>query len=122
MKKFIFNFLFSVSLFSLATLAYAAQANVSDLDGLLGWFNGLVVKIMIPLMFGVGTASFIYGILKYFLNPENVAKQGEGKKFVTWGLVGMFLMVSMWGIVYIFTNTFGFQNTIPQIKTSDTIK
>ena len=132
MKKFIFGFVLILGLFSFGFYDVLAVSNagltqsangtsfcnkdVSNLEGLLGWFHCMLVKALIPLLMGVATFSFIYGVFKFFLNPENVSKQADGKKYITWGLVGLFLMVSMWGIVGVFTNTFDIQSTIPQIK------
>lgn len=132
MKKFIFSFVLILGLFSFGfydvfavgglnatqsvNTAGLCPKNVSNLDGLLSWFHCMVVRALIPLLMGVATFSFIFGVFKFFLNPENVSKQADGKKYITWGLVGLFLMVSMWGIVGVFTNTFDIQSTIPQIK------
>lgn len=92
-----------------------AKSDMSNVTGIINWASCLLYKTVIPLLFALGTAGFIYGIVQFYLNPDNEEKRKKGKAFIVGGLIALFVMVSMWGIVYIFTNTFGFTNTIPQL-------
>lgn len=80
--------------------------NINNLTELIDFFSCTLMKSVVPLLVGLAVAGFVYGIIKYFLNPENEEKKKEGKTFMPWGLIALFVIVSMWGIVAIFTATF----------------
>ncbi len=71
---------------------------------LIGAANSAVV----PLLFAFAVLFFLFGVFKYFiLGGESEKDRGEGKKFILWGLLALALMVSAFGLVRIFMNTFG---------------
>jgi hypothetical protein len=55
-------------------------------------------------MMGIAMLFFIWGVFK-FMRSEGDDKQ-SGRDFIVWGLVGLFVMVSIWGLVYILQSTF----------------
>jgi hypothetical protein len=44
----------------------------------------------------------------FFLNGTNESKREEGKQFAIWGILGMVVLLSVWGLVSILLSTFGF--------------
>ena len=80
----------------------------------------IIVRSIIPLLFALATVGFIWGIIQYFINPENQEKRAEGKSYMVWGLVGLFVMVSIWGLVGVFSSTVGINNKLilPQLNTT----
>ncbi len=94
----------------------ALTADMTTLGGMINWATCLLIGSVVPLLFALAVVGFIYGIVKYFLNPDSEDKKNEGKKFMTWGLIALFVMVSMWGIVTLFTDTFQLNsNSAPNI-------
>ncbi|MFA6397808.1 MAG: hypothetical protein WDK96_03110 [Candidatus Paceibacterota bacterium] len=72
---------------------------------------------LIPLMFSLALLIFIYGVVWYIWKGKDSKEQEEGKKFMLWGIIALFVMVSVWGIVSILTNTFGLGTVfIPQLQ------
>lgn len=49
---------------------------------------------------------FLYGIFK-FITSEGDDKQA-GREFMFWGVIGIFVMISFWGLTAILQNTFNF--------------
>jgi hypothetical protein len=49
---------------------------------------------------------FLYGVFK-FMRAEGEDKQ-KGREFIFWGIIGIFVMISLWGLVAILQNTFNF--------------
>ena len=108
----------------LATLAVPltalAQAlnNASDLGSrVINIING----VLVPVLFAVAFIVFLWGAFKTFIlgaNSEEVKE--EGKNLMLWGLIGFFVMVSIWGLVNILTGTiqFGSNANVPQPTTS----
>ncbi len=79
-------------------------------------------KSILPLLFTLAFAAFVWGIVQYvILGAEEEAKREKGRQFMIWGIIALAVMISVWGIVNIFTNTFGIKNTsvpiIPQLPT-----
>src|SRR3989338_5612894 len=87
-------------------------------------FKDLVNKIieninyLIFLVVDLAVFVFIWGIFKYFVAGANEKKVEEAKNVLIYGLLGIFIMLSVWGLVNILINTFGFtattQPTIPR--------
>ena len=108
----------------LATLAVPltalAQAlnNASDLGSrVINIING----VLVPVLFAVAFIVFLWGAFKTFIlgaNSEEVKE--EGKNLMLWGLIGFFVMVSIWGLVNILTGTliFGNNQQVAQPTTS----
>lgn len=88
------------------------NTNIADF---LNFFTCLISKSVIPLLIALAVIVFIWGVLKFIMNAEDSTKREEGRNFIIWGLVGLFVMVSIWGIVNILNSTFGVSNVIPQL-------
>ncbi len=95
---------------------------ITDLKSLIDFFSKIISEGILPLLIGVAVVAFVYGIIQYFLNPDNEEKRKQGKSYITWGLVALFVMVSFWGIVGIAQKTFDTDGTdtvkIPKIPTN----
>lgn len=77
------------------------------------------VAMLIPFVVALTVLVFLWGIFKLVFSGDSDAAVTEGKKFMTWGIVSLFVMVSVWGLVRIFTATFfGNQLFIPQLRSS----
>jgi len=84
-------------------------------------FKSLVNKIieninyLMVLVVGLAVFVFIWGIFKYFVAGANEKKVEEARNVLIYGLLGIFIMLSVWGLVNILINTFGFTATQPPI-------
>lgn len=79
--------------------------------GLITWLiSG--INALVPLVFAVAFIVFLFGVFQTFIaGAANEEKRAEGVKLVTYGIVGFFLMLSVWGLVSLLTNTFGTDKT-----------
>ncbi|MBI4114410.1 MAG: hypothetical protein HY445_01040 [Candidatus Niyogibacteria bacterium] len=66
----------------------------------------LVINPLITLLMIVGTVVFLWGLVEFLMNPDNEEKRSAGKRHMIWGIVGLFLMVSVWGIIQILCDFF----------------
>lgn len=85
----------------------------TDLKGVICLINEYLGYI-IPLLFSIALVFFIIGIVKFFVGGEE--KLAEAKQMALWGIIGLFVMFSVWGLVNILINTFGFSNQIPGLR------
>lgn len=72
--------------------------------GIIGVLNVVVVPVIITLAFVV----FISGVIRYFfINGDEEGSRAQGREFVMWGLIGMVVLFSVWGLVNIVLSTLG---------------
>lgn len=95
----------SVSLLSLPLFA-SAQTVQTVLAIILGILNQVI-----PILMVIATIVFLYGVIAYITSAGDEEKQASGKWYMIWGLIGLFIIVAMWGIVRILVNTFGVGGT-----------
>lgn len=76
--------------------------------------SGYVLKILL----GFIVLTFLYGLMKYmFKGQGSDTARAEGRKLMLWGIIGIFVVTSVWGLVAIFTNFVGHDSiVIPQFK------
>ncbi len=70
---------------------------------------GCILSPLVYLIIAASVIVFLFGVFK-FIKAEGDDKQA-GREFIIWGIVGLFVMVSVWGLVSILTNTFSLNNT-----------
>ena len=62
---------------------------------------------IIPLLMVVATVVFLWGIVMYITAAGDEKKAATAKTFITSGIIGLFFMVAIWGIVRAIVATFG---------------
>ena len=102
MKKYILT----SALFLTPAIAFAQFA------GTKGLLTGLgdVVKQLTLLLAGIALLVFFWGIVKFISAAANEEAIAEGKRLMIWGLIALFVMVSVWGIVTFLQKEFGIQS------------
>lgn len=58
---------------------------------------GNVVKLLIPIAFGLAILFFFWGLATYILGKEQ--DKELAKKRMLWGIIAIFIMASIWAIV-----------------------
>jgi hypothetical protein len=78
--------------------------------------NGIIetLDVAVILIMALGVVSFLYGIVLYIFRAGDETKRKEGVSFMTYGVIGLFVMVSVWGLVALLSNTIGASFGIPQ--------
>ena len=81
---------------------------------------GKLVNALIPIAIGFAILFFFYGLAKYILNAGDEEKKKEGRSIMIWGVIALFVMVSIWGIINVLADTFGVKKdqglVLPTIK------
>ena len=91
MKKFIL-----ISL-AMAVPSFTFAAGVIDI---IDAAFGLVNSVLIPLAFAVCLLYFFWGVAKYIRTGAGSDQAAEeGKRVMIWGIVGLFVAFSVWGII-----------------------
>src|SRR5579872_559635 len=96
-------YLTAATLLLLPGLAFAASQTLSTLiTKIVGYLNQALVLLM-----GVAIVFFVYHVIKYFVLPNENRK--EAGAYVLYSVVGFFVILSIWGLVNILSNTFALQ-------------
>ena len=69
--------------------------------------NQVILNPIIILLFAVATLILFWGIIEFLATASTDAGREAGKKKILWGLVGMFIMFSAYGIIHLILGTFG---------------
>lgn len=99
----------------LITVPGIASAQAYDFQSLVMLFIGMI-KTLVPLIVGMTLLYFMWGIFRLVQsNSEDARKEAIG--VITYGVVSLFVMISVWGLVSILTSTFfGGGLVIPQLR------
>jgi len=93
-----------------------ACQNIQNFAGLVGCFTSLI-NLVIPLVIGIAVFLFLWGLIKYITAGGDYKSTAEARKFMLFGIIALFVMVSVWGLVGILVNTFFAGGVaIPQLK------
>jgi len=70
-------------------------------------FFAVIVDPAIRLLFAAAIAYFVYGVFNYVRKSGDGEARAEGANHILWSTVGLFIMVSVWGIIGILESTIG---------------
>mgnify|MGYP001611911796 CR=1 FL=1 len=102
----------------LLPLVSQAQSYLGNTSGILRTATEIVDVIMIPLAFALALLYFFWGLAKY-IRSEGEGKE-DGRRIMVWGVVALFVMSSIWGLVYFIRRELNVTDnaliTIPRIQ------
>lgn len=123
MKKLFILFLIPLSsLFLLTSTASAQGIQFTTLGDLITSFNNTIVRALGTLFMSAGVVAFLFGVVQYIwgLREGNQDQVSKGNRFMIWGLVALFVMFSVYGIIKFFQQLLpaGSTNsiTIPEVN------
>jgi hypothetical protein len=88
-----------------------AQESVRNLEDVFFALIKIINNYIVPLILGLAVLLFIWGIFKFIFAAGDDDARKEAKKFMIWGVIGLFIMISVWGLVNILVSSFDFQDT-----------
>ncbi|MDE1925382.1 MAG: hypothetical protein KGH79_04390 [Patescibacteria group bacterium] len=89
-----------------------AQTSVGNISQVGQFIIDTINNVLVPVIFAVAFIIFLWGAFWTFVvgaNDEEV--KTKGKNLMLWGLIGFFVMLSIWGLVNVLTGTLSFSNT-----------
>ena len=72
----------------------------------------IINRSIIPLIFAIAIALFVWGVVQYVINADSEEKRKKGKQFMIWGIIALTVMLSVWGLVKIVGGTFGLNTSV----------
>ena len=74
----------------------------------IGKVSTEILDPIIAILFALATLMFFYNVARYIWNPDNEEMREEGKTGMLYGIIGMFIMVAVFGILkFIISSTGG---------------
>ncbi|MCF7865195.1 MAG: hypothetical protein K9M11_01700 [Candidatus Pacebacteria bacterium] len=69
--------------------------------------NQVIINPIIMLLFAVAVLVFLYGVFMYIKDSDSEDGRATGSKHIMYGIFGMFIMISVFGIMNLIMNTIG---------------
>jgi Type IV secretion system pilin len=79
-----------------------------NLFGLLCRFGQLFNSI-VPVLIALGVLFFVWGVVQYVIADDEEAKSA-GRNRMIYGIIGLAVIIGVWGLVNFLRNTFGLNN------------
>ena len=73
---------------------------------ILNNFVDYIINPAILVIFAAGFLLFFWGLVQFIMDLNSGGEHEEGKQHMLWGVVGMFVMASVYGIIALLDNTF----------------
>lgn len=97
----------------------------TSVTGTIGTITGVInrlqniINVIIPFIVGLAVLVIIWGIFSFISSAGDEEARAKAKSFIIWGIIGVFLMLSVWGLVNILTNSLPVDNAF--LKSGDLI-
>ena len=83
-----------------------AAAHAGTFTGLVA-MGSSVLTALVPFLIGLGLVLFLVGLVKYMLAQDNEQGRATARQMMLWGIIMLFVMVSVWGLVNILSTSLG---------------
>jgi hypothetical protein len=114
MKKYVHKILLTLA-FIVPHFAFAQRT----LKTTAASFLGVVGRSLLPMLFSIALAWFIWGIVDFIRGADNPETRSKGKSRMIWGILGLLAIVAYISLTGVFTETFfGDAPSLPLLKTN----
>ena len=94
---------------------FAFAQSGPDIFGVLGTVDAFV-KTLLPFVISLAVLVILWGVFNYIAGAGDEEKRAQAKQYIIWGIIGLFVMVSVWGLVNVLKNTFNLNNDGPTLQ------
>ncbi len=84
------------ALFALPMIAFAQS--LSNLSSLVKSI-GVIIALLLPIVAALALLYFFWGLAKFILAAGDEGEREKGKSIMIWGIVALFVLASVWGLV-----------------------
>lgn len=90
----------SISIVNIAHAQIPAVANT-----FINNFINAIINPLIYLMMAVAIVVFLWGVVEFISGSDDTTKLSNGRRHMLWGIIGLAIMVSAFGIMNLICNT-----------------
>jgi len=84
---------------------------IKDVNGLTSRIAS-IGTVVLYLLVAAAVIFIVWNVVRYFIGGKEGESRGPAGLNILWGLIGLFVIISLWGLVNILLNTFGTNTTI----------
>lgn len=106
MKKVLLGL--SLTFLPVVALADIVATQTSATQTIAGLTN--IVNAVVPFLLAIAVVVFIYGVIKYVIVQDAESKV-SARSYIIWGIVGIAVILSVFGLAKLLQNSFGISNT-----------
>lgn len=85
--------------FLFTTAEAAVSSTNSTVNSIVSKISANIITPIVEFLFVFAMLIFIWGIVGYIMGGEDPERRKQGQSHILWGVVGMAIMVSVYGIV-----------------------
>ena len=88
--------------------AFAFAQQLGNIETLIRSI-GRLINIALPIVVGIALLAFFWGLVKFIFAQGNEESKADAKKIMLWGLIALFVMVAVWGLIRFIGTALGIQ-------------
>ncbi|MFP4539946.1 MAG: hypothetical protein ACLFNN_03370, partial [Candidatus Paceibacterota bacterium] len=111
-KLYTYLIIGSMGMLSLPSVVAATQGS-GDLGNVEGFMETVLdlLDLLVLIIMALALVFFLWGVAKFILNAGDPEEQSKGKQIMFWGLIGLFVMTAVWGLVAFIQQQLGIEDT-----------
>ena len=74
-----------------------------------------IVGAALPVVIALAVILFFWGLAMFILHSGDETKRSEGRQIMIWGIITLFVMISVWGLVAVIATTFSITAGAPAV-------
>lgn len=96
----------TITLGFIPSIAFA-QFDASNATSLFETMHSLISGRLIPLFIALALTYTIYSVVQFMAASDDTQQREEKKQQIFWGIIGLFVITSIWGLIAIIGDSFG---------------
>ena len=92
--------------FAHAAVNCSGVARITDIQSFLCTFSDLI-NFATGVLGAIALLVFFWGLVKYIAKADDEKAKEQGKNIMVWGVIALFVMFSIFGLVKFLQNSFG---------------
>ena len=84
----------------------------ADVVSLVKSIDRVVINPLIFFLFALAMVYFLYGLVQFLISPDNEEVRKTSKSHMVWGLLGLFIMIAVFGIMNLILSTLHVTNIV----------
>lgn len=93
-------------------IAYADQ--ISNFSDLVSRTKSGILNPLVYFFISLAVVFFLWGVFKYIKSGDSEDEREKAKDFIVYGIIGIFVAISVWGFVNILKSTFDLETDVPE--------
>lgn len=104
MKKYFVSIIAFTPLLFVPQAAFAASCGpIRDFSSAVCFFLD-IISTLIPIVASIALLVFFWGLAEFIRKSADPGAREEGREIMKWGIVSLFVLMSVWGIVFFLSN------------------